>query len=149
MSRRWRLFTAAVPVVTLVVVLVLLVYSVVASHNLAESRQRASIEAADRNAELLDGLNGLVRDVRDAQRNQRQAFRRLAERNEELHGSDPSEAPRFNGTRSEPQRDPPRESRQPEPSPRPPPPRPPSPKPKPKPPPPSPTVCVPVLDVCL
>lgn len=142
---RVRTVSMVMQIVTVVVVLVLLVYSVVESQNLAADRQEQALQASERNRALLTSLDEIVRDIRKAQVNQRRAFRSLAQRNEQLHGRDPSEAPQFDALPpprarasqgsgdpeepDQPQRDPTRD------------PDPPSPSPSP--------LCIPVVNVCV
>jgi len=102
MTPRDRRLTTGLQIVTTVVVLILLIYSVVTSQNIADRRQAEALEAAERNRELIAGVRGLVLDTRDLvanvelqQRDQRRAFNQLARRNEQLHNSDPDNAPVF------------------------------------------------------
>jgi outer membrane biosynthesis protein TonB len=161
-TRRERLFTFALQLVTATLVIGLLIYSVAQSNRLADERAQQAIEEAQRNRRLIHGLDDILHDIRAAQVSQRMAFRALARRNERLHGRDPDKAPRFDPVdpdgeaastpspspqptagppaqpRPRPEPDPPRRRPRPTPSP--------TPGPSPSP---SPQVCVPVIDVCV
>ena len=153
-------------VITAAAVVGSMIFSIIQLQGIAEQRATAALLAARQNREVLTGIDAIVRDVRRAQVDQRQAFRALARRNQQLHGRDPSEAPQFrsiteepassnpapdpgsdiNPDRSEPSqpddRQPDRDNGdRPRPVPRPSPHPTPSPSPDP--------ICVPVVDVCL
>lgn len=162
-DQRWRSITTALQIITVVVALALLVYSVVESQNLAEQRADATAQAADRNRVLLQKLADQQDAIRRAQVAQRQAFRELARRMEVIHGNDPGEAPDFGVSQSSnppanARGDPsPRREREPErePDPRPrerdpePPAEPDPPRPSPRPTPSVPAICVPLIEVCI
>lgn len=95
MNGRFKSLHTILSILTVIVLLVLLVYTVNLSNDLAAERSRQAVEATTRNRDLLRRLEGIVRDVQSNQAEQRDAFRRLARRNEQLHGNDPDEAPDF------------------------------------------------------
>lgn len=166
MSRRERLLTMVLQVVTVTIVVGLLIFSIVQTNRLAQARARAALELSRQNNVVLRTVEDVLRDVRDAQVNQRRAFRALARRNEQLHGRDPDEAPEFEPladtsssnppqgssgsptprtrTRTDPQEPQPPDERKPaeKRSER----RDPKPSPKPSP---TPDVCVPLTNVCV
>lgn len=167
MSRRQRLFTNAMTVVMVVVVIGLLVYNIVATQRLARERAAASLESSRQNGQVLDSVEQLVLDALAAQVNQRHAFRKLARRNEELHGGDAADAPDFRSLTDRPNStNPPSPARTPnepgagndrrrdngkpdsddDPPERDPRPRP-TPRPSPSPPPDK--ICAPLLDICV
>ena len=169
MTYRWRAWSTALQIITVITVLVLLVYSVVESQNIAEQRAAAAAQDAARNRALLHELSDQTTALRRSQADQRTAFRQLARRIEVLHGNDPDEAPDFGDSQSsnppaEPDGEPsqrtqpdnPDRGRDPNPPEREPPEREPPPPDEPRPPPsprptpsPSPGVCVPLLDLCI
>lgn len=95
MSRRLRVASYVIQAVFIVTVISLLIFSIVQTNQLARDRAKAALALSRQNNTLLHRIDDLVGDVRGAQVNQRNAFRRLARRNETLHGSDPSNAPVF------------------------------------------------------
>ena len=162
-----RTFHTAASILTLVVCLLLLVYTVTTTNELTASRAANVLKADAANRDLLRGIGDLLDTMRETQLAQRAAFQSLARRNEKLHGRDGGDAPDFITPRSsdtppgdrsgspDPLADGDQRERDQEQSPPrvpapDPPRREPRPSPRPSPdPPPSPLVCVPTLGICV
>lgn len=95
-----RSIHTALSVLTVVVLLILLVYTVVEFQEIAVERAEIAAEASAQNRKLLNELAEQAIAIRQSQAQARQAFRLLAQRNEELHGNDPDDAPDFTATQS-------------------------------------------------
>jgi hypothetical protein len=94
-ERRERLFLTALQAVTVIIVVSVMIFVIFDSQRDSRARSAAALAAQQQNAEVLAGIEDILGDVRRAQVNQREAFSRLARRNERLHGRDPGEAPTF------------------------------------------------------
>lgn len=101
MSSREHRFSQILTVAMCVIVVSLLIFSIVQTQKLATARAAASLAITQQNAKVLGTVEDILADIRGAQVRQRDAFSRLARRNEQLHGRDPAEAPSFDDLASD------------------------------------------------